>query len=239
MGGDLFAELDREWERWCGQPVAAAAFARWSAPEPGIAAAGGLEELLRLFDRPGAGSHQARDAAMLGLIRLAPVDADAHRALLHVLRAGLMSLTARASRWWGWDEAASTVVTAAVDQVRRYPMRRTARVAANLLADVWHAVWVARRAELGREALGVEVGTEALAALADDTEPPAVQELLALVSEAFGRGRISRRDARLVVLHRVFGFTNPEVARLEGCRPCTVRKRRVAAEAAIAELAVA
>lgn len=64
-------------------------------------------------------------------------------------------------------------------------------------------------------------------------------ELLALVTEALDQGRISRRDARLVALHRVFGFTNIEVAELEGCRPCTVRKRRAAAEAAVAELAMA
>ncbi|MGH9158279.1 MAG: hypothetical protein ACRD1K_21135 [Acidimicrobiales bacterium] len=120
-------------------------------------------------------------------------------------------------------------------------MHRTSRVAANLLGDVWHSVWVQRQAERRRESCGIEfvdlASIDDVVAAAD--EPGADEELLALVGEAVSRGRISRRDARLVALHRVFGLTNVEVAGVEGCRPCTVRKRRAAAETAIGALAVA
>ena len=119
-------------------------------------------------------------------------------------------------------------------------MHRRSKVAANLLGDVWHAVWIQRQAELRREAADEEsVDAASLRDLpAEDAVPPAA-EVLALVGEAVRRGRVTRRDGRLVTLHRVFGLSNVEVAEVEGCRPCTVRKRRVAAEAAIAGLAVA
>lgn len=236
---DLFDTLDREWERWRSSPATATAFSRWAAAEPAVAAADGLEGLLVLFDRPAPGSHQRRDEVLLALVRLARSDADAHRLLLHVLRAGLLSLSTRAHAWGGGDEAASLVAVAAVEQIRRYPLRRSTKVAANLLGDVWHAVWTARQADLWRQARCRLVETDELVDVPDESEPHAVEEILAAVDEALARGRISRRDARLVALHRAFGLTNPEVAALEGCRPCTVRKRRAVAEAAIIELAVA
>ncbi|MDP9389199.1 MAG: hypothetical protein M3Q48_15095 [Actinomycetota bacterium] len=236
---DLFAALDEDWLRWFASPAAPAAFARWAAVEPDVASTAGMSELVQLFDRPGGGTHQARDAVLLGLLRLARHDGDAHRTVLRILRAGLVNHATRARPWWGWDEAASAAVAAAVEQVRHYPMRRTGRVAANLLGDVWHAMWLVRQAERRHEALGAGTTVDELGDVADRSEPPAAQQVLALVGEALDRGRISRRDARLVTLHRVFGYTNPEVATMEGCRPCTVRKRRAAAEAAILDLAVA
>jgi len=236
---DLFSALDQDWARWAASPGAPAAFARWAEAEPAIANSGGMTRLLGVFDHPGSGAHHDRDAMLLGLLRIARDDADAVRTVLHILRAGLVRHAARARHWWGWEEAASATVAAAVEQVGRYPMRRTSRVAANFTCDVWHALWLARRSQLRLEALDAPTRLEDLGDLADTTEAPASQRVLALVTEAFDRGLISRRDARLVALHRVFGFTNPEVATIEGCRPCTVRKRRVAAEAAIIDLAVA
>ena len=240
MRPDVFTALDREWDRWCRPPVAAKAFSRWAATEPAIAGVPGFDALVAIFERPGAASHQARDEAMLALLRLARNDADAYRTLLHVMRAGLVSLKARARRWWDPEEAASVVLAAAVERIGRYPMHRRSKVAANLLGDVWHAVWIQRQVELRREAVGDElVDATSLRDLPADDEAPAAAEVLALVGEAVRRGQVSRRDGRLVALHRVFGLSNVEVAGVEGCRPCTVRKRRVAAEAAIAELAVA
>lgn len=240
MQSDLFTVLDRDWAHWRAGSWPALAFSRWTAKEPVLGRVQSLGSLLGMFERSGQATHADRDEVLLAILRLAPADPDAYRTVLHLLRAGLMNLTSRAARWWGWEEAGSTVMAAAVDRISRYPAHRTDRVAANLLGDIWHSVWVVRQAELRREAAGIEVvDLEAIQDLAADDEPGIGQELLALVGDAMRRGRISRRDARLVALHRVFGFTNIEVAGLEGCRPSTVRKRRVAAEAVIAELAAA
>ena len=240
MQSDLFTLLDRQWANWSRGPQPAIALARWAGREPGLHQVTDFDALLAMFERSGAATHAARDEVLLPLLRLAAVDSDAFLTVLHVLRAGLVSLTSRASRWWGWEEAASTVIAAAVERTNRYPMHRTDRVAANLLGDVWHSVWVVRQAELRRDAGVIDiVDLDDVHDLAAMEEMEGGQELLALVGEAVSRGRISGRDARLVALHRVFGFTNVEVAGIEGCRPCTVRKRRVAAESAIAELAVA
>lgn len=240
MSADLFTTLDREWASWCSGARPASAFGRWAAKEPCLRQASDLGALLHIFEHRSGVTHSVRDEILLAMFRLAPDDPDAYRTVLHLLRAGLMSLTSRSGRWWGWEEATSTVMAAAIDRVNRYPMHRTERVAANLLGDVWHTVWTLRQAELRRASTGTDVvDLDSLRDLAVDEEPNVGEELLALVGEALSRGRISRRDARLVALHRVFGFTNVEVARLEGSRPCTVRKRRVAAETAIAELAVA
>lgn len=240
MRSELFTVLDRDWAHWRAGPRPAPAFARWATKEPVLGQLPGLGVLLGMFERSGRATHADRDEVLLAMLRLAPADPDAYRTLLHLLRPGLMNLTSRAAQWWGWEEAGSTVMASAVDRVSRYPAHRTDRVAANLLGDIWHSVWAVRQAELRQEAAGIEVvELEAVQDLAADDEPGIGQELLALVGDAMRRGRISRRDARLVALHRVFGFTNVEVAGLEGCRPSTVRKRRVAAEAVIAELAAA
>lgn len=240
MQPDLFTLLDREWARWQGGPGPGSALRRWAVTEPCLRRLPDLDALLAMFERSGAATHVARDEALLAMVRLAPGDSDACRTLLHLLRAGLVNLTSRAAGWWGWEEAASAVAAAAVDRVNRYPMRRTDRVAANLLGDVWHSVWMLRQGELRHAAGRVDlIDVSDLHDVATDDEPGVGEELLALVGEAISKGRISRRDARLVALHRVFGFTNVEVAGLEGCQPCTVRKRRVAAELAITALAVA
>lgn len=240
MRPDVFTALDREWGRWCRPPATATAFSRWAAAEPAVGDVRCFDALVAMFERPGAASHQVRDEVMLALLRLARHDADAYRTLLHVLRAGLVNLRSRARRWWDAEEAASVVLAAAAERIGRYPMHRRSKVAANLLGDMWHSVWVQRQADLRREAAGDEpVEAASLWDLPCDDEVPGAAEVLALVGEAVRRGRVSRRDGRLVALHRVFGLTNVEVAGVEGCRPCTVRKRRVAAEAAIAELAVA
>jgi DNA-directed RNA polymerase specialized sigma24 family protein len=240
MRPDLFTLLDGEWAHWRRGPGPGSALRRWAETEPCLRRIPHLDALLAMFERCGSSTHVARDEALLAMVRLSPGDPDACRTLLHLLRAGLVNLTSRAARWWGWEEAASAVAAAALDRVNRYPMRRTDRVAANLLGDVWHSVWTLRQGELRHAAGRVDlVDVSDLHDVAADDEPGVGQELLALVGEAVSQGRISRRDARLVALHRVFGFTNVEVAGLEGCRPCTVRKRRVAAETAIAELAVA
>ncbi|MEO7443049.1 MAG: hypothetical protein ABIW46_05890, partial [Acidimicrobiales bacterium] len=209
--------------------------------DDGLGQVESFDALLAMFEHSRASSRTARDGVLLGVLRLAPTDPSACRTVIQLLRAGLVNLTRRAAPWWGWEEAASAVIAAAVGRINRYPMHRTSRVAANLLGDMWHAVWVQREAERRRETCGIELVDMANIddVAADDNWPRRRRG-------AAGSGRRSRQTgANLTTrrspgaLHRVFGLTNVEVAGVEGCRPCTVRKRRAAAEAAIAELAVA
>lgn len=91
---------------------------------------------------------------------------------------------------------------------------------------------------------GIQCGLVDLAFVGSDFDGPGTErdedeDVLSLVDQAVRRRRISQRDGRLVALHRVFGYTNVEIGRIEGNQPCTIRKRRLAAEAEIAALAVA
>jgi hypothetical protein len=238
MATDLFRLLDDDWRVWRRRPATVGALARWQAAEPALRQIGSLDELLGAFeDRTIRDTH---DELLLALLSVARADADATRIVLQIIQGGLVTLTARARPWWGWDDASSIVLVAALDRIARYPSRRTTRVAANLLGDVWHSVWAQREMESRRQAGWTEqVVLDTVDAIVDDDEPPRGEELMALIDEAVMRRRITARDGRLVALHRVLGYSNIEVGRIEGQRPSTIRKRRVAAEAAITALAVA
>lgn len=240
MGQDLFALLDNDWDTWLRRSSAADAMARWQAAAPMLKRVDSLGELMAVFENRAI--LDVRDEVLLALLGLARTDPDAHRAVLHTLRPGLVALTTRARPWWGWDDAASTVMVAALDRIGRYPAHRTSRVAANLLGDIWHSVWARRQMEQRRQAGCTDlVGLDCIESQSDEpgTERSGGEELMGLVDEAVRRRRISQRDGRLVALHRVFGYTNVEIGRIEGNQPCTIRKRRLAAEAEIAALAVA
>jgi hypothetical protein len=238
MEADLFSLLDCDWHAWRGRPAAIRALVRWQAAEPALRRVSTFDELLGVFEN--RTMLDTRDDFLLALIALAPRDVDAHRAVLQVLRPGLVARATRATPWWGWEEASSAVMAAAVDRVSRYPKHRTRRVAANLLGDVWHSVWAQRQIELRRLAGCDEpLGLGAAAFVEDEHEPAQGDEIMALIDEAIRQRRITRRDGRLVALHRVAGYTNVEVGRIEGKQPCTIRKRRLAAEAEITALAAA
>ncbi len=237
MTADLFSLLDRDWLDWQRRPIASNALVRWHAAAPALARVGSIDELLAVFeDRNACDEH---DALLVALMSLATVDADAQRAVLHILRSGLVALAVRARKWLEWDDASSAVIVAALDRIPRYPAHRSSRVAANLLGDIWHSVWAERQIELRHRAGDHRVDVQEIDNLADSDEPRRGDELMTLIDEAVRRRRITPRDGRLVALHRVLGYTNVEVGRMEGKQPCTIRKRRLAAEAAITALAVA
>ena len=239
MEADLYSLLDSDWAAWRRRPSAARALARWQASEPAIRQVSTLDELMAVFENRTI--LDTRDEMLLALIALAPGDCDAHRAVLQIVRPGLIALTGRATPWWGWEDASSAVMAAAVDRISRYPKYRANRVAANLLGDVWHSVWAQRQLELRRRAGCTEepLSLESADLVAASSDPGHGDEVMALIEEAVRRQRISPDDGRLVALHRVAGYTNVELGRMEGKQACTIRKRRVAAEAEIAALAVA
>jgi hypothetical protein len=238
MEADLFSLLDGDWHAWRSRPAAARALVRWQAAEPALREVNTLVELLSVFENRTI--LDTRDEMLLALIALAPSDGDAHRAVLQLLRPGLLALATRATSWWGWEDASSAVIAAAVDRVSRYPKHRARRVAANVLGDVWHTVWAQRQIEVRRQAgCDAPLGLDVAALIEDNPEPGQGDEVMALIEEAVRRRRITTHDGRLVALHRVAGYTNVEVGRIEGKQPCTIRKHRLAAEAEIAALAVA
>jgi hypothetical protein len=235
---DLFTLLEDDWRLWRLHRDVDGALTRWQQESPPLRVVESVDDLLAVFEDRAA--RDAHDELLLALLSAAQVDADAHRTLLRVLRAGLIALAARAHAWWEWDDASSAVVAAALDRIARYPGHRTSRVAANLLGDVWHSVWAERQVELRRRTgWGSRVDLEAVDALTDRAESKRGDELMALIDEAVRLRRITPYDGRLVALHRVHGYTNVEVGRIEGKQPCTIRKRRLAAEAAITAMAVA
>ncbi len=237
MTADLFTLLDRDWQDWQRRPIASNAFARWSTAAPRLACVGSFDELFGVFEDRRA--YDEHDTLLLALMSLTAVDGDAQRAVLQVLRAGLVALAVRARNWLEWDDASSVVIVAALDRIPRYPAHRTSRVAANLLGDIWHSVWAERQIELRHRAGDHRIDVQEIDNLADSDEPRRGDELMTLIDEAVQRRRITACDGRLVALHRVLGYTNVEVGRMEGKQPCTIRKRRLAAEAAITALAVA
>jgi DNA-directed RNA polymerase specialized sigma24 family protein len=111
-------------------------------------------------------------------------------------------------------------------------------IAAGVLGSTWSAVW-ATRSKQRRE--------EELLAGRDDpdlvdrvecfTRDDGLGPLLGMIEEAVRRGALSARGARLVVLHWVHGFTNAELAEMDGLRPSTIRKHRRAAELQLADFA--
>jgi hypothetical protein len=238
MTTDLFTLLDDDWRIWRQRRASIHALARWQTAEPSLKQVESFGELLDVFED--RGNRDTHDELLFALLSLARTDADAGRAVLQIVRAGMIPLAKRARFWWGWDDASSAVIAAALDRIARYPARRTSRVAANLLGDIWHSVWAERQIELRHHAgWDHQVVAEQLDSLAASDEPVRGEELTALIEEAIRARRITACDGRLVALHRVLGYTNVEVGLIEGKQPCTIRKRRLAAEAAITALAVA
>jgi len=60
------------------------------------------------------------------------------------------------------------------------------------------------------------------------------EQVLGLVSDAVASGRLSRRHGRLIVKHRVLGYSTAEIAEAEGRSRVAVRTMRARAEASLA-----
>src|SRR5438128_2421072 len=100
MTADLFTLLDRDWQTWQRRPAAHIALTRWRSTEPAMADVESVDEMLSVFeDRDACDDH---DELLLALLSIARVDADAHRAVLRIVRSGLVALAMRARRWMDW-----------------------------------------------------------------------------------------------------------------------------------------
>lgn len=235
---DALAALDADWNVYVESARAAGALARWQLEDNRYQAYRDVADLRQAFERRDA--VDVRERLLADLVGRSPHDSDARLVVLSALRPGLVRLASRLTPAFGWEEAASVVVAVAVQRLSA-PGRRltTDRVSATVLGDIWHAAWAHRRREHRRESRWGERMPLEVAEAIPAHEPDDPNELLCLLDEAVQRREIKARDARLVVLHRVLGYNNVEIAELVGFQPCTVRKRRRRAERTVAGLAVA
>jgi DNA-directed RNA polymerase specialized sigma24 family protein len=181
-----------------------------------------------------------RDAKWLALLRIARRDLDARRVALFALWPGLNNLTKLYGRRWEYEDTASEVMLAALERIADYPMHRKSSPPANIVRDVQNRLHIWRqREQAADEVLGevLELGAASTEATREDTSSSI--ELLRLLNKGVGCGRVTRRGARLILLHRVFDVPTRQVASVEGRRDESVRKARERAEAALAAAAPA
>lgn len=228
--------LDDEWETFRTSPAGFGALASWASEDDRYRPFHNLGELRSFFEQ--RDELDARDALLADLLRRSPDDRAAQRVLLAALRPGLVRLSRRAAAFWEPEEAESVVVAAALDRLANRTITFPTHAAAGVLGSVWSAVWEQRRRERSEEDYwGRRADADALDLVEAQRHDTPTHRVLALVDEAVRRGAVPVRGARLVILHWVHGYTNNEIAELDGLRPCTIRKHRRDAELRLAEFA--
>ncbi len=230
---NLFTALDQDWAAFSSSPAGDAALRRWRLQiGPFHEDLPSLLRALRSRVNP-----DARDRLFRDVMYLAATDPDARRVVLQALIPGLIGVVRMYGPRWGHDEAESMVVAAALDRIANYPLNR-ARPAVNIVRDVQNDLYRARRREVEVEiAIGETTPLHELAWFpAVPVHRPPSDELVELVEDGVSSGTITVRGARLILLHRILGIRTTDIAEAEGRRPCTVRKHRQQAEAALAGL---
>lgn len=231
---DVLTTLDQRWVTFASSPRGHRTLHRWQAAEPALARLPTLHALSDAARDIGGADLDARDDLHHALLRLAAVDDDARLAILHLLHPALSLAARRYSDTWPHEEAASLIITAALDRIIHYP-QGLPRPAATIVRWVRRALWKeAERHRARQRALGTSCVLDEAVALPAGGDRSASDEVLDLVDQALRAGVLDRSRARLVVLHRVLSVPTAEVAETEGYPPSTIRQRRSRAEAAIA-----
>lgn len=230
MAMTLFTELERDWRRLAHCNRSSRVLNEWKPQHPALQPFRNLGELITFVEL--RGQPAANDQVHLALVELGATDQLAARTMLRAVEPGLVALAMRLRPAFGdSDEAASTVVAAAYEKIRTYPLsRRPARVAANVLLDTRQAV---SRALFRNRVHTVDRPTwsdEGSVRPAD--EDPAV-ELRLLLGRAVRAGAVSERDLELVLLTRVVGVSMREVADTDGDPIAVLHQRRRRAEQAV------
>jgi DNA-directed RNA polymerase specialized sigma24 family protein len=228
----LFNELDLDWRRFTRSGSARRSLQRWSRLEPVLTSYDSVEALLAgLRSRKDL---DQRDVVWFALLRMARTDTDARRVALFALWPGLNVVAQRYGRRWDYEDTAAEVIAAALERITAYPMRRTSSPAANIVLDVRNRLHTLRRRE---EALAAAVGApasiDAALRLPSSELTGSARDLVEVVRDGVDAGCVTRRGARLILLHRVLGTPTRELASLEGRRAAAVRKARERAEAAL------
>ncbi len=234
---DLLTTLERRWDSFASSPRGHRTLQRWQAAEPTLAGIPTLDALIDAGRDLAGVDLDARDQIHLALLRIAATDDDARCAVLHLLHPALTQAARRYSDTWPPDEAASLVITAALDRIVHYP-HGIPRPAATIIRFVRRALWKeAERHRARHRSIGHSCVLDDAITIPADGHLSASDEVLDLVDQALRAGVLDPDRARLVILHRVLSVPTVQIARLEGYPPSTIRQRRSRAEAAIARYA--
>jgi hypothetical protein len=235
---DLFHNLDLDWASFERSRAGSRALVRWRAGEPEmseVSSLGGLVEALGDRLRP-----ERQDALMSALLRQSREDTDARRVILRVLTPALVNVSRGYSMVMGNDDAASVTVLAAMERMTSYTASRPGRPAANLMQDVRYTVY---RASLRESA--VPTGHPPLLSIEDAelvcpeaAELTASEYLLRILAEAISGGRLTGDGGRVIILTRIADVPTATLAKADGVRPSSIRKRRERAEAALGNFAL-
>ena len=115
-------------------------------------------------------------------------------------------------------------------------MHRRSSPPANIVLDVRNRLHVRRGRQRALDgALGPTVNSDAAADEPAEPNGSSSVELLRLIRDSVDYGDVSRRGAKLILLHRILDVPTRRVASVDGRRGAgTIRKARERAEAALA-----
>lgn len=234
----LLADVSRSWNSVLESPSAEQLLNRWFAHEATLVGHRSLRSLTTAARGRGSVELDDRDELLRSLLRLAIFDEDARLAMLHVLAPGLTQIARTYELRWGREETEAMVVAGALERIMAFGDRSDVRPASNIVLGVRHDLFERRLREDTRDrVLGRQVAlNDQLPTVVRQT---AGEEVLGLVGEGVRTGAITRRGARLILLHRIYGLSTADIASAEGRDAATIRKYRNRAEAALADAAAA
>jgi DNA-directed RNA polymerase specialized sigma24 family protein len=229
----LFNDIAEDWDVFVRSSGAQACLVRWSLEEPVLTPFERVEDLVSALRA--RGDFDRRDALWFAVLRLARHELDARRVALYALWPGLNAVAQRYGRRWDYDDTAAEVIATALERIAAYPMHRRSSPPANIVLDVRNRLHVRRERERALDvALGPTVNSDVAADEPAEPNGSSSVELLRLVRDSVDHGDVSRRGAKLILLHRILDVPTRQVASVDGRRDGTIRKARERAEAALA-----
>jgi hypothetical protein len=229
---NLFAVIEDAWQELARSPRARDVREHWVLQQPHLGIAGDLRGIVTSAQGREDPDYRRRAQMQRALLAIAAEDDDARLAMLVVVQPGLANVARNNRHVWGTDEANAMVVEQAIRRIISFPAGSRAKPAANIVLGVRNDLWRMRQRELA-----MSDATDALEPdeepLSDEVEPSASELLLHTVAAGMRSGYVSRRGARLILLHRMCDVPTEQVARAEGADPVAIRKYRNRAEAAL------
>jgi DNA-directed RNA polymerase specialized sigma24 family protein len=214
-----------DWMRTAHSPELRASFAVWREREPALAGFKDSRAVVAFMRGPAA--REEKDAVLRALLSWSREEPVGGQVVLEVIRPGLLNLLVRLSRGSSdRQELEATLMAAAWEGTRRYPLeRRPRRVAANLLLDAMHQTLL----EVGHQAAWRAVRS-ALPTESQAAGLPVDADVDAVLSRAVSAGAVDAEEAELILLTRVDGVALQVLAGHRGVSYNTLKVRRQRAE---------
>jgi hypothetical protein len=234
MATQALALLELDWSLLVDRRWVRDALARWRREDPALARVRRLDDVLRLT---GLGRDRAvADAVLVALVRRAPRDDLAARAVLQALRPGLIHVAQRLGAMDDPD-ATAELVAVALERIRNYPLeRRPRQVAANVILDVLNASCRHARRLRPREYPRdpYELAREHESAPEHAPSPPR-PDPEKLISAALAAGAVQESDVAIVRDMVVARTPLAQAAAVAGVGWNAMRGRRTRAKRRVAE----